>query len=337
MLHDSSQPNNSTSLKLRLLTLSFGLAIAGSLLLPILVRAGVLDELSGTLSQTVSSVTNSALNPIQNIESKIGSTIGQAEGSIGNVIGKSPLGNLLGGPLQSVFAPIEQQISNYLQAFQSFFQHSISSLLGGLLGGGNASNPANGGDVIVPTESIGALGIPDFEASHNALEQKATSNSSQGFPNSQLQLSDQFNLNPIALSRSQAFEYDRTQSRGMAASVLSKDGQQAMAQQVQATAHALEDIQSKDQKAQGMDVTQDVMKNLTTIANDQSQIESGNFVQLTALRMQSATSSLVESNISEGVDEANRTHHAESMAGAYSVMSGASNLYLPGTNRKSGS
>jgi len=336
MLHDSSQPNNSTSLKLRLLTLSFGLAITGSLLLPILARAGVLDELSGTLSQTVESVTNAALNPIQNIENKIGSTIGQAEGSIGNILGKNPLGNLLGGPLQSVFAPIEQQIFGYLQAFQSFFQHSISSLLGGLLGG-NANNPANGSDVIVPTESIGALGIPDFEASHNALEKKATSNSNQGFPNSQLQLSDRFNLNPIALSRSQAFEYDRTQSRGMAASVLSKDGQQAMAQQVQATAHALEDIQSKDQKAQGMDVTQDVMKNLTTIANDQSQIESGNFVQLTALRMQSAANGLVESNISEAVDESNRTHHAESMAGAYSVMSGASNLYLPGTNRKSGS
>jgi hypothetical protein len=333
MWHNSSRPTNSTSLKLRLLTLSFGLAIAGSLLLPILVRAGVMDELSGTLSQTVSSATNAALNPIKDIENKIGSTIDQVEGGISDALGKSPLGNLLGGALHSVFAPIEQQISNYLLAFQNFFQRSIGSLLGGLLGG---NNPANGGDVIVPTETVGALGIPDFEATHNELEQQAISSSTQGFANSQLQASDRFNLNPITLSRSQAFEYDRTQSRGMSASVLSKEGQQAMAQQVKSTAQALADIQSKDQKAQGMDVTQDVMKNLTTIAHDQSQIEAGNFVQLTALRMQSATNGLVEANISEAVDEANRTHHAESTAGAYSVMSGAANLYLPGTNRKSG-
>jgi hypothetical protein len=334
MFNNSYAFQKNTSLKLKLLLLSSVVVISGSLLLPIFAKAGVLDELNNTLSQTVQSVTNSATNPLQNIKSKLGSTLGQGGDNVGNNLSKNPLGNLLGGgKLQSVVAPLEQQIAGYLQAFQGFFQRSISGLFGNVLGG----NEAKGSGVVVPTESIGALGIPDFEASHKALEQQTTTSANQGFANSKMQLSDRFNLNPVALSRSQAFEYDRTQSRGMSASVLSKDGQQAMAQQVQSTAHVLQNVQSKDQQAQGMDVTQDVMKNLTTIANYQSQIASGNFVQLTALRMQNAANGLVEANISESVDESNRARHAESMAGAYSVMSGAANLYLPGTMHKSGS
>ena len=73
-------------------------------------------------------------------------------------------------------------------------------------------------------------------------------------------------------------------------------------------------------------------KNLTAMASQQSTLQAGTYANLMALRQQEAANSLVNSNMSESVDEVNRTHHAESMAGAISVMRGAANVYLPGTD-----
>jgi transposase len=65
-------------------------------------------------------------------------------------------------------------------------------------------------------------------------------------------------------------------------------------------------IASKSEEAQSLDVTQDVMKNLTDMVSHQSQLESGSYEQLMQLRQPSATANLIGANISEALDEGNR-------------------------------
>ena len=80
-----------------------------------------------------------------------------------------------------------------------------------------------------------------------------------------------------------------------------------------------------------MDVTQDVMKNLTAMVASQSTLESGNYAQTMLIHQQLSANGVVEANISEAVDETNRARHAEAMAGAAALKRAASGMYLPGS------
>jgi hypothetical protein len=300
------------------------LSLLGVLTLPQLAKADILDTLGGTLEQTIGSkIQNGADGAIGNI----GSTI---EGKIGGVFGG--IGNFGGGIGQAIIGPIEQQIFGYINAFEGYFQKHIGDLIGNIFGhdGGGKGDGDGVGDA--PT-TTGALGIPDFDQDHQSIEQQIEANAQAGFPEA-TQQSDEFNHNPVALAQSLDFEHDRVESKGLAGSVLDQDGQQAAQQDIQTITQAQQDIAAKDQSAQGMDVTQDVMKNAITVADDESQISTGIYAQLMMSRIQQSADSLVEANISEAADESNRTHHAETLAGAFGVMSGGANLYLPGTNGK---
>jgi hypothetical protein len=141
---------------------------------------------------------------------------------------------------------------------------------------------------------------------------------------------DNFNANPVVLQQSLDDATDRESARSMATSVLGTEGQAAMKQEMDAAQQALSAIADKSQEAQSLDVTQNVMKNLTDMVSHQSQLESGSYEQLMQLRQQSATSNLIGANISEALDEGNRAKHAEAMAGAQQVVQAAANVYLPG-------
>ena len=338
MSHDLDEPKPFSQLALRRHLLTLTVAIFAFTLFPILAKAAPLDELSGTLSQTVSNVTNTVLNPINQVNNQVNGTIHQVENTVGNVVDqvKNPIDGI-NNAIQTFLSPFEQQFQQYIQAFNAFFQREFQRILGGIFGGEQPGQPGNNGTgqtsgtgAAVPTET-GAMGIPDFEANHAAIDQQVIEGAQQGFAPAHLQPSDLFNLNPVPLAQSMKAEQDRAENRGFAASVVGKEGQAAMQQEAEAATHTLQAIQAKADEAQTMDITQDVMKNLTAMASQQSALQAGTYANLMALRQQEAANSLVNSNMSESVDEVNRTHHAESMAGAISVMRGAANVYLPGT------
>jgi hypothetical protein len=145
-----------------------------------------------------------------------------------------------------------------------------------------------------------------------------------------LQQSDRFNTNPQALAYSVKSESDRLASRGMAQTVMGTAGQQQVAQDTQAASQALQFIQQTSAAAQAKDVTQDVMKDLTAMTAAQSSLSAGSYAQLIGVRQQMAADSVVNTNISEATDEANRMQHAERMGAALYVLNSAANFYLPG-------
>lgn len=332
----TGQPKRATQSQFKLWAWTLMLIVAGIGIVPI-AKAAPLDELTGTLQQTVTDVTQKALNPIGQIQQQIGDTVGELTRPLENL---GNLGNIFGGggnPIGNLLNPFTQQISQYFQVFNDFINRSMSNIFGDVLGGifGNGTNSANGTGDNNPT---GALGLPDFEALHQQIEQQAGGDAANGAANAQMQKVDQFNLNPLVLAQSVKSETDRTMNRGMASSVVGKEGQNAMAQELQGAGQTLQTIQNKAQEAQEKDVTQDVMKDLVTLQAGQSALQGGSYTNLMLLRQQTAANSLVMSNISDAVDETNRMQHSEKIAGAVSLIQASGNVYMPGaTGNQAGS
>jgi hypothetical protein len=209
-----------------------------------------------------------------------------------------------------------------VQIFEGYYTRTVNDVLGGVLGdilGGNT----------------GELGIPDPPGDWQELDQVIGGDGLgdvTGQASGETQRLDNFNANPVVLQQSLANASDRESARSMATSVLGTEGQTAMKQEMDAAEQALSAIADKSQEAQSLDVTQDVMKNLTDMVSHQSQLESGSYEQLMQLRQQSATANLIGANISEALDEGNRAKHAEEMAGAQQVVQAAANVYLPGAS-----
>jgi hypothetical protein len=362
----SSVPNpkfSQLSFRRTALTLTF-LGFALTLVAPY-AKAGPLEELNNTLSQTV---TNQVLNPINQVQNAVNGTVNQIENTINQTVGgavnqvEGTINQTVGGVVDSVLGPIQNTIGgifggngrtpSFLNPFQSlirsfttFLQGILNDLLGGITGSGNGNAGSGNGSgdpgldislnnpvVQIPkapgeagiTPQVGALGLPDIQATHAAIDQMARSS------NTQLQRSDRFNTNSQALAYSVKSESDRTASRGMAQTVIGTAGQQQMAQDTQAASQALQFIQQTSAAAQTKDVTQDVMKDLTAMTSAQSSLVAGSYAQLMGVRQQLAADSVVNTNISEAADEANRMQHAERMGAAMYVLNSAANFYLPG-------
>lgn len=325
------QPKRATQSQFKLWAWTLMLIVAGIGIVPI-AKAAPLDELTGTLQQTVTDATQKALNPIGQIQQQIGDTVGGLTRPLENL---ENLENIFGGggnPIGNLLNPFTQQISQYFQVFNDFINRSMSNIFGDVLGGilGSGTNSVNGSGDNGDSNPTGALGLPDFEALHQQIEQQTVDGAASGAANAQMQKVDQFNLNPLVLAQSVKSETDRTMNRGMASSVVGKAGQNAMAQELQGAGQTLQTIQSKAQEAQGKDVTQDVMKDLVTLQAGQSALQGGAYTNLMLLRQQTAANSLVMSNISDAVDETNRMQHSEKIAGAVSLIQASGNVYLPG-------
>lgn len=333
-------------------------------------KAGPLEELNHTLSQTVTNVTNEVLNPINQVQNTIDGTVDEVEHTINQTINgavhqvENTLQQTVGDAIEGALGPIEDKIGgifggspgrtatllnpfqSLLRSFTTFLQNILNDLLASSSGNGNSGNHGseepgldislNNPVVQIPkaprelgtTPQIGALGLPDIQATHAAIDQMARQ------PNHpRLQKSDRFNTNPQAIAYSVKSESDRTASRGMAQTVIGTAGQQQMAQDTQAASQALQFIQQTAATAQTKDVTQDVMKDLTAMTAAQSSLSAGSYAQLMGVRQQMAADSVVNTNISEAADEANRMQHAERMGAAMYVLNSAANFYLPGQTK----
>lgn len=230
---------------------------------------------------------------------------------------------ILMAPAQAfdILQPFKSIVNQYVQIFEGYYTHTVNDVLGSVLG-----------DVL--NGNTGELGIPDPPGDWQEVGQVIGGEGLgdvAGQASGESQRLDNFNANPVVLQQSLTNATDRESARSMATSVLGTEGQTAMKQEMDAAQQALGAISDKSQAAQSLDVTQDVMKNLTDMVGHQSQLESGSYEQLMQLRQQSATANLIGANISEALDEGNRAKHAEEMAGAQQVVQAAANVYLPGS------
>lgn len=283
------------------------------------------------------------------IDNKVGGAISDKLGGFGSIAS-----GLFGGgnhaSLPRFLSPFESTIDRYIGVAQNFILGEIGDLLGSIFHrnrdasaadaqssvpnfGDKQVNPSKNGGFDIGTLGIvkpGKMGLPDFEKIKKDIQDK-TLGGINGEATAAAQQSDRFNVNPIALTRSLASERDRTLAKTLSAQVLSDEGQAAMDEERQAAALTLESIQAKAEESQSMDVTQDVMKNLTAMVASQSTLESGNYAQTMLIHQQLSANGVVEANISEAVDETNRARHAEAMAGAAALKRAASGMYLPGS------
>jgi hypothetical protein len=126
--------------------------------------------------------------------------------------------------------------------------------------------------------------------------------------------------NPIVHKRDAANLYDQELSRATAAPVLGDTGRKWLEQEVKKTGEIIQNnqqgtqtTQQLAQEAQGLSVTQDVMKNnakqvasLAGILNNQSKLTAENQTSLLKLQQLQGTIAQLAANTSEGIDETNR-------------------------------
>ena len=324
---------------------------------------GVTDTIGGltdSINNTIGGVTDSVNNTIGGITDQINNTIGGVTGTIDETLGgvTDVINNTVGGVTDSISNTLGGVLggSNGGGIISDTFGSTPG--LGGLLGGGGGnvdvtlspSQQAQGSTSIVsqtfarliPRLSSGfqqaipiqpgVLGIPDFTRAQATFQQAILSNVNKGSADAKVQGADRFNVNPFGLASSLTGEMDRITARSVAASVLSEEGQLAMQQETEATQATLDAMVSEAETAQGLDVTQDIMKNLTTLEAQRGSIEASGIYHSQRLEQQLAAGNVVNTEISEALDERNRSERAQDFGAAAMLMRASSQTYIPGEN-----
>jgi hypothetical protein len=147
---------------------------------------------------------------------------------------------------------------------------------------------------------------------------------------------------PTTQQRELANRYDQEVARSMASPWLGDQGQTRLSTQAEQTTALLEDSQARTQQvqsmaeaAQGMNVTQDVMKqnaqiqaSVAALLHEQTQLTAENNTTLTQLHQLQGMLTQLAANTSEGIDETNRRERVErqiSISG-----SAQAPIYIPG-------
>ncbi|HEY9645410.1 MAG TPA: hypothetical protein V6C88_03520 [Chroococcidiopsis sp.] len=302
------------------------LGIAGATTLVMPAQAFNLSHIETTLSRAANGSSGGDFEH-DPLDSSAGNLSGSAttaeDGLIGDVAKGidgfgSHLSNIGGFSLSHLF---ESVLGHYTALAESYLNTWTTKTLGELLGGIKRSNTGDLGQTD-PAQTSDSIGT--------AIGNDGKGNTA-GVASANTQKQDVFNQNPVVVQQSLTHATQQDDARGSSEIFLGEAGQQVLKSEMQSAQANLQDIQAHSDQAQSMDVTQDVEKNLTAMVNDQSQLEAGSYSQLMQLNQQQAEANVVNADVSESLDELNRSRHAEVMSGAYDVMAGAANLYLPGS------
>ncbi|WP_141242184.1 hypothetical protein [Leptolyngbya sp. BC1307] len=150
------------------------------------------------------------------------------------------------------------------------------------------------------------------------------------------------NHSPVVRQRDLANLYDQESARAIAAPVLGEQGKTWLTEEAERTAGLIEStqagaiqVQQMAAEAQGLGVTQDVMKQsaeidaaIASLLTNQTQLTADNHAALLQLQRLQGIQAQLAANTSEGIDEANRRDRLErqvSIAGASRAP-----VYIPG-------
>ena len=299
-----------------------GDVLAGSILEDVLGGGGLEDILGGDLG---SILTGGGLEDILggDLESILtDGGWGDLEGALGGLgdLGLGGLDDLLGGG-GGYSAEIDIKIPALGESLASW------NTLAGEASGALISNVV-GAFGSAPHIVTGALGVPDVLASQLSVFDTVMGGVENGSPGGTSQRADRFNVNPVALSETIGKEVSRAASVGFSNTLLSEAGQLAIVEEVEATDETLTDIVDLATEAQDLDVTQDVMKNLSAMAAQQSSLQVAEYGQTIQLRQQFAADAVVQAEAAEDLAALSRRQQTEPMAAAAEVIQSSSTLVL---------
>ncbi|MDB9529693.1 hypothetical protein PN498_27140 [Oscillatoria sp. CS-180] len=282
-----------------------GDVLAGSILEDVLGGGGLEDILGGDLGSILTD-----------------GGWGDLEGALGGLgdLGLGGLDDLLGGG-GGYSAEIDIKIPALGESLASW------NTLAGEASGALISNVV-GAFGSAPHIVTGALGVPDVLASQLSVFDTVMGGVENGSPGGTSQRADRFNVNPVALSETIGKEVSRAASVGFSNTLLSEAGQLAIVEEVEATDETLTDIVDLATEAQDLDVTQDVMKNLSAMAAQQSSLQVAEYGQTIQLRQQFAADAVVQAEAAEDLAALSRRQQTEPMAAAAEVIQSSSTLVL---------
>ncbi|MEL7353915.1 MAG: hypothetical protein AAFN38_21005 [Cyanobacteria bacterium J06560_5] len=147
---------------------------------------------------------------------------------------------------------------------------------------------------------------------------------------------------PVVQQRDLANLYDQESARAIAAPVLGEQGETWLGEEAERIAGLIESsqegatqVQQMAEEAQGLGVTQDVMKQsaeidaaIASLLTNQTQLTADNHATLIQLQQLQGIQAQIAANTSEGIDEANRRDRLERQASITS--SSQSPIYIPG-------
>ncbi|MBE9129889.1 MULTISPECIES: hypothetical protein [unclassified Coleofasciculus] len=161
----------------------------------------------------------------------------------------------------------------------------------------------------IAEDAVGELGLPDPAQLRKELDKVVTDS-------------------PIFSKDGVANEADRQTARASASAILSEDGQSAQAQAYQQTQTQLETVGQQGQAAQGMDVTQNVMKQVALQQAEATQVLGGVRSDLLKMNEQQATGNLIQTNVSRTLDGQQQQQNAERVGTGFSNLRTASQAAL---------
>jgi hypothetical protein len=328
----------------------------------------LIDPVTGSIDRAIGGVTGSINNGIDRalsgilspVDAAIDRTLGGVNSAIDQAIANvmAPVDQVI----NNVMAGIDQEINRLLDGFFGSAEEAVGGvideatggLLGGILGGANGSrsvekfyNPISPMASIVSaasfqsmlpgvtapfTESIpfevGSMGLPDYSNITPVIDLLAQGEN--GNPNQTLQGADRFSTNPLTLTSSIANEVERLGSRSIANATLSKAGQDEMKSSLEGAAKTLDTAVQIADESQDLDVTQDVMKNLSAQLAQDSVIRAGQYQQGMLARQQAAADAVVNTEISRLLDEQARARRSQWLGDAARIHMTAGQMHLPG-------
>lgn len=311
------------------------------------------ESVSGIVNNAINRALSGILSPVDGvIDRTLGNVNGAIDRAIGNVMG--PVDNVI----NNVLAGIDKEINDFLDGIFGSVGGAVDGALGGVLGGifGNGSgdrsveklyNPitpvssaitAASFQSLLPgvtapyTEAIpfttGSRGLPDYSAILPTLDELVAGE--RGNPNQTLQGADRFSTTPQTLTMSLRNEVERIGSRSIANSTLSMTGQEAMKADLEGATKTLEAAVVIADESQELDVTQDIMKNLSAQLAQDSVLRANQLKESTLAREQAAADSVITTQISEALDEQNRARRVQYLGNSARMHLATGQLHLPG-------
>ncbi len=192
-------------------------------------------------------------------------------------------------------------------------------------GGGDGGGSGDGGSTpeisSIIKDSQGEMGIPNPNAVRGRIDEGAVTSSPTDIP-------DAFEINKVVWGTYAGNQIDRDLTRMGIESVLGEAGQNRMKQEIGTTQETVKGIATDADQAQKLDVTQDVQKKQIRVMAQQSMLLGAMRADTLQARVDTQYTNLNISNISRGMDEANRARRVEESAQSAKLLLLASQSHL---------
>ena len=288
-------------------------------------QSDALGSLSDTLNDSIGGVTDTIDNTIGDINDINGEINGEINGVTDTV--DQTIGGVTDTIDQTV-GDVTSTIDETISGVTDTIDNTIGDVTGGIGGATGTIDESLGGITDVVGGGSGLGGIIGGGGGSSVDVTLSPSKQADG----SIQSGDRFNVNPFGLAESLTGEVNRISARSVAAAIIGEQGQLETQEEAEATQATLDAIVRQAQEGQSLDVTQDVMKNLASLEAQAAALDAAEVYHDQRLEQQLAANNVVSADISEALDEKNRSDRAQEFGAAAMLMRASAQTYIPGEN-----